>query len=69
VKYGATTRIMNRGVWEYRREKGRVNAVRYPGVCFRGMKRNTTNIREENNFCVVAKAGYHAGCNFDIVPQ
>jgi hypothetical protein len=24
------------------------------------MKRNTTNIREESNFCIVAKAGYHA---------
>jgi len=49
VKYGAI--IMNSGVWEYRREKGWLNVVCYPGVYFRGMKRNTTNIREENNFC------------------
>jgi hypothetical protein len=58
VKYIAI--IMNSGVWEYRREKGRLNVVRHPGVYFREMKRNTTNIREESSFCIVAKAGYHA---------
>jgi len=49
MKYGAIT--MNSGVWEYRREIGRFNVVRYPGVYCRGMKRNKINIREESNFC------------------
>jgi hypothetical protein len=59
---------MNSGVWEYRRKKGRLNVVLYRCVYFRGMKRNTTNIREESKFCIVAKTGYHASVLLQCKP-